>query len=383
MAGIEWSDYVPNERDEILMRARRGDLDPAQAEGWARENGQRPFASMPDENAFDPMAEPYWSLGMTAAWILWRTASSVRNYWNDYRTECWEWRAQEAVYSDGRRERGWKIDQREPVSLFDTLNEATRKHPDPSMVASPTACRGELWLRLRAGELTATGIAHGRKDRVVIPEHDWIDLDYFEPDCGGPNAIGVHREDQPRYYDVRVTTAEVMALWEPRPTALLSPSDEDLQRLAARSALAWIEPFWTAWHVLSWIAFRDKDRLCRIENSSDFRQANWYSQPPIAEQKPHDVLRAALRRDEVTALGTDGAAIPSAKWAFVDKVWKQECIFRRNDILRIWTERGLEPNPSPAERLSDDDARQLIQDVASNKGGFVTLAEGVRILEGT
>ena len=296
MAGIEWPDYVPTERDEILMRARRGDLDPAQAEEWARENGQRPFASMPDENAFDPMAEPYWSLGMTAAWILWRTASSVRNYWNVYRTECWEWRAQEAVYSDGRRERGWKIDQREPVSLFDTLNEATRKHPDPSMVASPTACRGELWLRLRAGELTATGIAHGRKERVVIPKHDWIDLDHFEPDCDDPDAIGVFPEDQPRYFNVQVPKAEVVARWKPLPP-VLPPTQENLRRVAERSALAWVEPFWTVWHVLSWIAFRDKDRLCRLEGHGDLRQITLYEQHAMMEQDPHGILRAALRQE--------------------------------------------------------------------------------------
>jgi hypothetical protein len=284
MASVDPPDDTPADRVEVVMRARRGEMSPEQAEAWARHNGQPPFASSPDLALFEPMTEPFWTLSMTVAWIMWRTPEAVRENWNAYRTECSVWHRHSASFADGRRELGWMIDRRDTVSLFDTLNEGARKHPDPLMVASPTACRGELWLRLRAGELVATGLPHGRSPRVVIPNHDWIDLNHFEPDCGGPDAIGVYREQQPRYYDVQVPSTEVMARWEPMPPAL-SPNEEHLRRIAERSALAWPEPFWTVWHVLSWIVFRDKDKLCRVEGRSDLNQLTWYEQPGIQERR--------------------------------------------------------------------------------------------------
>jgi hypothetical protein len=379
MARLDSPGLARDDRDEIMMKARHGEVSPEQAEAWARDNGHPPFASSPDPALFDPMTEPFWTMAMTAAWIMWRTPEAVRENWNAYRSECSVWRRHAASFADGRKELGWIVDRRDTVSLFDTLNEGARKYPGPLMVRSPSACRGELWLRLRAGDVVATGLPHGRRARVVVPKHDWIDLDHFEPDCGGPDAIGVSLEQQPRYYDVQVPSTEVTARWEPMPPAL-SPNEEHLRRIAERSALAWSEPFWSVWHVISWIAFRDKDRLCRVAGLSDLRQIIWYEQPGVREPTPHRALHAALLRNQIAAFGPDGSKIPAEKWAFVDEVWNVECRFRRKEVLRAWTEPSQEDKRSAGKRLSDDEARQLIRDRAVASGGFVSLAEGCEIL---
>jgi hypothetical protein len=372
----EWSDYLPSGRDEVLDRARQGEISPLDAEEWARHNDQPPFASTPTADRFDPMAEPCWSLSMAAAWIIWRAPVSVRHHWNKFRRECRDWGCKVVVYPDGRKKMGWVVDERKPSSLSRTLNGRITG----SVVVSPIACHRELWLRFLAGELSATGIAHGQKDRVVIPKHDWIDLEPFAP--WDANAIGVKGEGKPRYNSVSVTRAEVMALWEPLP-APVSPVNEYLARVAERSAPVWNEPFWTVWNSLSWIAFQDRDRLCRIEDSDDFRQVISYESHEMKEREPNRVLRDALRRGAMKALGPDGAEIPAARWAFVKTVWEMQCVFRREDVLRLWPEsgRGRQPSTVVHKPLSEGEARQLIRDVAAGKGDFISLAEGAQILK--
>src|SRR5271163_1079121 len=45
----------------------------------------------PDSDAFDPMKEPWWTLPMAAAWVIWRTPAAVRRVWQVYRSEVREW----------------------------------------------------------------------------------------------------------------------------------------------------------------------------------------------------------------------------------------------------------------------------------------------------
>src|ERR1700722_4247291 len=91
MANVDPPDGAAADRVEIVMQARRGEMSPEQAEAWAREKSQPPFASTPDAARWEPMTEPDWTLAMTAAWIMWRTPEAVRENWNAYRTECSAW----------------------------------------------------------------------------------------------------------------------------------------------------------------------------------------------------------------------------------------------------------------------------------------------------
>jgi hypothetical protein len=80
-----------NPRDDILDRASRGEITPEQAEEEALRLGVGPLARRPDSDAFDPMKEPWWTLPMAAAWVIWRTPAAVRRVWQAYRSEVREW----------------------------------------------------------------------------------------------------------------------------------------------------------------------------------------------------------------------------------------------------------------------------------------------------
>src|SRR5271168_3626969 len=83
--------YAPNPREVILDRVFRGEITPKQAEAEALQLGIAPLARTPEADAFDPMKEPWWTLPMTAAWVIWRTPAAVRRVWQVYRSEVREW----------------------------------------------------------------------------------------------------------------------------------------------------------------------------------------------------------------------------------------------------------------------------------------------------
>jgi hypothetical protein len=83
-----WSDYLPDEVDDVFMLVRSGKLTPDEAEAWASERNRPPFAASPDIARFDPMSEPDWTLAMGAAWLIWRTPEKVREHWDAYLLEC-------------------------------------------------------------------------------------------------------------------------------------------------------------------------------------------------------------------------------------------------------------------------------------------------------
>ena len=339
------------------MRARRGELNPEQAEAWAQAKGQPPFASRPDPEVFNPLLEPYWTLAMAAAWIIWRTRNAVRDYWNDYGRECREWRVHQASFADGRRELGHIVEQRCCVSLFDVLRETARQDPSDAVLQATEAVK-ELWGHLQTGRLESTGIPRNPSGGLPIPPYEWIDFSYYDWHGGDPDSVAKSTDSEARYNSVRVARERVMTIW-PR---LPSPAElEYKQRIAERSALAWLEPFWTVWHVLSWIAFRDRDRLCRIEGRSDLNQVAWYQQEGLKEQNPHEALHAALRNGSVNALGPDGIEIPSARWAFVEKIWKQACVFRRDDVC--WLS-GVIPRSYSGAPLRPVEGFRAVQTVA-------------------
>jgi hypothetical protein len=59
------------------------------------------------------MSKPWWTLGMAAAWIIWRTPTAVRHVWSEYRREVTAWRD----LSYRRDESGWGYEY--PVAVGD------------------------------------------------------------------------------------------------------------------------------------------------------------------------------------------------------------------------------------------------------------------------
>jgi hypothetical protein len=80
------------ERAKILAAVTRGRLTPQQAEEWACERGQAPFARRPDISGLDPMQEERWTLPMAAAWFIWRSPAAVSDQWDRAREGWTHWR---------------------------------------------------------------------------------------------------------------------------------------------------------------------------------------------------------------------------------------------------------------------------------------------------
>jgi hypothetical protein len=105
-------------RDDIIDKVRRGEMTPPQAEAEALQFGIEPFASEPDPAKFDPMGETWWGLLMAIAWIACRSADKVREFWDPYRSECWDWHFREWRNGpDGPVHAGHFLERRRPTTL--------------------------------------------------------------------------------------------------------------------------------------------------------------------------------------------------------------------------------------------------------------------------
>ena len=87
-------------RNDILQRAKRGEISPQQAEWEAMDAGCWPLA-VQFPPGFDPLGERHWTLFMAAAWIVTRNPNHVCAVWNQYRTERTKWVESPLAGEDG------------------------------------------------------------------------------------------------------------------------------------------------------------------------------------------------------------------------------------------------------------------------------------------
>ena len=227
MSEIVQSKYADVDRDDAVMRLRRGEWTPADAKAWSNAYPkERPFEFVPSHDRFEPMRKPEWTLAMAAAWIIWRTADEVREHWDAYLVKCAKLRARDRTFGVGRREVGWEECQSDPVSLSDIVRECARADPDGSKLKALDNIEC-LWNSLKEGQLEATGLLHflvggRRRDvapveprRMVIPRHEWIDLSPLHSYEGMPNSVGTAMDIEPRYDEVHVWRDDVLRLWLP------------------------------------------------------------------------------------------------------------------------------------------------------------------------
>jgi hypothetical protein len=78
-------------RFAILERVRCGEITPSEAEKAAAALGIGPLACKPNPVDFDPMQEASWSLLMGFQWLKWHSSGEVRDVWDKYRFEFWDW----------------------------------------------------------------------------------------------------------------------------------------------------------------------------------------------------------------------------------------------------------------------------------------------------
>jgi hypothetical protein len=109
---------VDKTRDDLIDDVRYGRISPAQAEAEAMRLGYEPFAVTPDPKKFDPMREEWWTPVMALTWIAKRDSQAVREVFDPYRVECFDWHFREwRIGPDGPVNKGWFLDQRKPATI--------------------------------------------------------------------------------------------------------------------------------------------------------------------------------------------------------------------------------------------------------------------------
>jgi hypothetical protein len=112
----------------------------------------------------------------------------------------------------------------------------------------------------------------------------------------------------------------------------------------------WNEPFWSVWHVLSWITFRDAVRLCEIKDENSLRSAKFYGPKEygssLKEAKPEYFLLGALKNDHLKAV-REGAELPDIYWADKHRV-DRDVQFRQAGVRRCWPGSGKAWQPENA-----------------------------------
>ena len=222
-----WSD-----RSEILASVRRGEMSHEEAELRARAEGIEPFSKRPSLDDFDPFRQATWTFEMTIAWIIWRDADHVREFWADYQNEVWEWsEALEVIEVDGRKRwsKGMRLDQGK-VSGFLLQFAATFQDGNGAKDGRPLNDFRSAWDDL-ASKLTdaklvgAARIAQSEK-LFELRADEWsnILIPLSRPEDGGTIEFKT-KETKVELFDICFPSKDVIALW---PATLLSVQKEIL-----------------------------------------------------------------------------------------------------------------------------------------------------------
>ncbi|MCW2317634.1 hypothetical protein M2322_003198 [Rhodoblastus acidophilus] len=148
---------------------------------------------MGDAPDIDPFAEPFWPLGQTLAWIIWRTAAKASQFGG--------------------------TEQAHPVDVLAAAKAAPTGHVEP------VAAAADLLRRLQDGSMEASGYASrhyaGRALGLVsIRPVEWRTLAIDVAPIWGPDSVMEQSQQLagdecglPRYHQVRVARDRVLALW--------------------------------------------------------------------------------------------------------------------------------------------------------------------------
>ncbi|WP_436642715.1 hypothetical protein [Microbaculum sp. FT89] len=214
--------YEPDERDELITRVQAGELTPNEAEAEAERRGLKPLRDDPDPSDFDPMNEPNWTLPMAVAWIAYRTPEAVREWWDDYRTRCWDWRELGPRNSaDGPAYTGFYLEPRERANLdslhFEEMLGRDVEEDDESLVMSVSAAIKDLKVTLGIPSLPATGVNASTGIRERIPAELWQDLDFTVVNKRDiVRTVNEEGRGYVRYDHVTVPRDAMWQLWGPR-----------------------------------------------------------------------------------------------------------------------------------------------------------------------
>lgn len=220
--------FVLAAREELLERARNGEITPKAAEAEAYRMGMAPLARRPADNQFDSRGKSRWTLTMALAWIVWRDFDEVRQRDNEYRAECWNWQPTNLflpldgfLHVDGdaptKVVRGFTVVQLHPTSsvLFETYGAIAlmqRGHLSPSR--SPVAAKAELWAALADARLVAEGVPASGGPRIDVPAREWTDLENMtDGELNGEYFRYRHQPHGRAYSDIVWRRDDLVRLW--------------------------------------------------------------------------------------------------------------------------------------------------------------------------
>ncbi len=313
-------------RNDILQRAKRGEISPEHAEWEAMDAGCWPLA-VQFPPGFDPLGERHWTLFMAAAWIVRRNPNDVCAVWNHYRTKRTKWVESPLAGEDGailEDKKSWTIEPLSPLTGGEA-DELVSGLAGLDAICQPDAAWSELQHALCAGDIVARGTLPETGIKQSISRDDWSNLYWLEDDRSQPDHCVFDNADRLRYSDVCVESTAIIQNW---------PSRDELD------AQAFGRPIWTTDMVLHW-----------IENRSHVGFQSWATLRPHPSTSPITARRDApperALEDELSAgkvVGyRGGQAEPREYWFGKSVAGEKGVSFERSAICKAWPPRKVEP----------------------------------------
>ena len=239
---------------KLLQQVKSGVLTPEKADDEAVRLGFGTLSRDIPMDEYHPIAQTRWTLTMVLAWITWRSYSEVREWDAGYLSRCRYWGA----VSPGKTASAWTVQKgfrlyhRQPPTLkgFEKWGDrrfgAWMPRPDgtPRVLQSCEAenARPALWKALLDENLAAAAIKHGGGARVLIPAHEWQDLEIHQDPSGRDVLAYRHEPNKWVYKDVTWLRRDVTSFWAPHKFSDF-PEDANIQsgQASVTEASAWTE----------------------------------------------------------------------------------------------------------------------------------------------
>ncbi|MCO6409052.1 hypothetical protein [Hoeflea alexandrii] len=295
-------------RNTLIAEVHFGRMTPGEAEEAAKTQGLMPLAEKPDPALFNPMDEPTWTLAMAVGWIVWRTPEAVRDNWDDYRLECWDWitLTRRLPVNDGKGFQETTVAELQQLShatlmglmaveAFDHASEAEVR----KLVSVKTA-KEDLWRRLAEGALIATAVAEVSGKPVQVPAHEWSYLTALADKDLADELRYSQTAQTVEYREVTFRREDIIRLWPPIARRLDASAFPGIEFEDGQAVFTLLE-------ATMWVGGEGKN-LATETIDLDF-----------VEEKGSTALFLALFKGQVTATGVNRATklrepIPQEYW---------------------------------------------------------------------
>jgi hypothetical protein len=359
-------------RDELIKRAKLGEITPEDAESKAMFSDCEPLEVCPESLDLDPQTEDQWTLLMALVWIIERDLTAVRAVWNRAPRDALGWVASPLVKSDGteaEHKKSWELKPLDPPTVGDVdavVEEAAAFMFEPFIVPGLEA-RAALWASLQSGRLPAQGKRRGTSECIDIPISDWTDLDWLADRAASADTVGDCMENVPKYDEVSVSGQRVREIWPP----LEDVQSEEYHR-----------EDWTADHATLWIAYRNPALFHFVGLNGPRAQAQ-FSSAERWDPAPKKTLSNALKTGKLKAI-RNGQEIPPEYWFGKRPPGQQpeatRIYFRRSDVMRIFKDK---PQIAPNSRDEGRAAQALADHFRSipnlKRGDAQSFLQGFKI----